>query len=447
MTAQQAIQRPRTSLSHPLQQLRPWAGWFLCAISVLLLALAILFSVHDAHTHLPIARDLHLFRTVVFDVGLLGFPIMGAVIFRHEPKNEIGRLFSVVGVLLAVEAFGLVYGFDATDLQPRVFPDGVFIAWIATWIWPLPTFLCAIFLPLLFPTGYPLSRRWGYFGVACAIGTALFTITQAFSPHPLAIPGHVANPVALPGSLGTSDRTAGLVLQALLILAGLGAIVSLLIRWRHSSMQVRQQLKLPLYTMAVLTGAFLVAYVSLRYFGLKAASFDLAMITAAAAYLLLPIAAGVATLNYRLYGINFVVYRALVSLLLASMIGGLTAAIGAILTVIANVVAGAHAGLRTTMIAAVVIAFLGIGLFEPIRLGLVRLQESIVERWFTAPEPSPDHESAASRKDSGSHVEGRRGGMGEQSGHGRSWQMLLLGGMLTALLILAKILAIWLSRK
>jgi len=54
--------------------------------------------------------------------------------------------------------------------------------WVANWAWIPAVVPVFIFLPLLFPTGRPLSPRWGHLARALAVAVSTLAVAGLFRP-------------------------------------------------------------------------------------------------------------------------------------------------------------------------------------------------------------------------------------------------------------------------
>ena len=135
-------------------------------------------------------------------VGFLSFATLGALIVTRARQRRIGWLYCAIGLTVLVDSFSGNYAVVALILAPNALPAGLAFAWIQTWSWILPAGLLVIFLPLLYPTGRLLSRRWRPVAV-CAIGLiGGGTVLAAIAPGPLAnhlldLPVTIANPLGV----------------------------------------------------------------------------------------------------------------------------------------------------------------------------------------------------------------------------------------------------------
>src|SRR4029079_17560940 len=106
-----------------------------------------------------------------------------------------------------------------------------------------------VFLPLLFPDGRLASPLWRPVAWLGGIAIILFTASLAFSPGPISGGIDIENPIGIDGfgrsiSSGTGSRGPIATLAvALLVLAMVFALVSVIWRYRHAGPVQRQQLR------------------------------------------------------------------------------------------------------------------------------------------------------------------------------------------------------------
>lgn len=236
----------------------------------------------------------------------LGAATAGAIISSRLPRNTVGWIFLGIGFLLGLLFAAGAYANLGIDVeQGSYLPGSRIAAWVGTWIFIPAAFGLPIFLLLLFPDGRFISKRWRLAGWVLG-GLVLFaTASKAFLPG--RIPPGLENPFAPGGAAGEVFRVLDRVTDALALPAFALAVAGLVIRLRRSRGVERQQLKWFAFS-AVLAGAGLGSSVFLP--GGWAA--DLAFLVGLLALAALPVAAGIAILQYRLYDIDVIVNRALV---------------------------------------------------------------------------------------------------------------------------------------
>jgi hypothetical protein len=254
------------------------------------------------------------------------------------------------------------------------------VADIAVWLygWPGPLSVAAmVWLLLVFPDGHFLSTRWRALGritVAIAIAASLAT---AFAPGPLdeTIGFPVDNPFPIRGSAASGLQAAaalGFVLSLVLFVAGAFALLR---RYRFGSLVQRLQIRWFVYAAAACATLFMAQLVGLVYFGslLAAPAWIHALsVISVSSGILLPVAAAVAILRYRLYDIDLLIKRTVVY-------GATSAAIAAtfFLGIIAlqAILRPLTSGSELAIAASTLVSF---ALFQPIRR---RVQNAVDQRF------------------------------------------------------------------
>jgi hypothetical protein len=290
-----------------------WLGWGVWVLTVLAMALTLILTV----LNYPISslRDM-----VALSLLLLAFSTVGALVASRRPGNPIGWLFCAGAIVWMLGELGLQYAVYALIIAPSALPAGAWMVWFGTWARGIGWFLIVAFLLLLFPTGRLPSPRWrpvlwgavGYIGV--------FTIVVWLSPVlPDTRLGFVHNPLGLEiESVSVLLELLYFTIPLLLVAGGMAVIV----RFRRSRGDERQQLKWFAYAVGVMVVTFTVWF-PLQVVGFVAIG-SLTFIVPLAG---LPIAAGVAILKYRLYNIDLIINRTLVygsltAVLVAAYFGG-----------------------------------------------------------------------------------------------------------------------------
>jgi hypothetical protein len=287
-----------------------WVAWSMLAIFVVSLGVAIPLSLANGNFQ----RQPGFYLALL--LAMAAFTAVGAVIVAHRPGNAIGWLFSAIGLVSAIGALAVEYAEYAYLTRPGSLPGAVLAAWFQWW-W-LPMFgLVFVFTLLLFPTGRLLSARWRPIAVLATIATAAVAVLGALQPT-LTLQDEdytVRNPIGLAGVPHPEEGALGVVLLGLAAFCAAAAIASLLLRFRRSRGVEREQLKWFTYAAALAILCNLVPIplpegaVGDVLFGLTVA--------------LIPIAAGIAILRYRLYDVDRLINRTLVY-------GSLTALLGAV---------------------------------------------------------------------------------------------------------------------
>jgi len=251
--------------------------------------------------------------------------LTGAVLLTRLPANPIGWLLSVGGLLFALA--------NSESWLPALlvnhgFMFGVWVFWIAALCW-VPAVVCvAVLVPLLFPTGHLVSRRWGLVVFAGLASIVLSTLQDAFTPYPPnSAPTGLSNPVGVSGSLldllgifGAISSLAGVVCLPLVA-------ASLISRYRGAAGIERAQLRWFAAVIAIIGPAFAIGIVTSPSDSPFASTIgNLAFLATFVGLALLPVAIGIAVLRYRLYDIDIIVRRTAVYVPLTAILAGLYAA-------------------------------------------------------------------------------------------------------------------------
>jgi hypothetical protein len=254
----------------------------------------------------------------------LAFTIVGALIASRRPENTIGWICLVAGLfwtLIALDDQYIAYGLATTGVVPL--PAAVALN---QWVWVPPVGLLSIYLILFFPDGKLPSRRWrplAWFSGAVLI---LVSLAIALAPGPLPDLGGVRNPFGLEGYPWIADVSN--VIAVLIPLCALASALSLVLRYRRSGSEEREQIKwiafagsfvglmslITVFSVLILKPLFLGATgTQPLWLGVLQ---DLELLSFAG----IPVAVGFAVLKYRLYDIDVLINRALVYAPLTAML-------------------------------------------------------------------------------------------------------------------------------
>jgi MFS family permease len=283
-----------------------WVAWSMLVIFIVSVAFATVLAVADD----SFQQDPASFG--LFVLGFGAFMVVGALVVAHRPRNPIGWIFSAIALLAFTGGVAGEYATYGLVTRPGSLPGATLAAWYASWPWYPTLALALVFTPFLFPTGHLLSPRWRPIAWLAGVATAVFTVLAALQAElDLGSDQVIANPIGIAGVENPEQSTVGMALLDLVILSGVVAFVSLVIRFRRSQGEERQQLKWFTYSAAL---------VPLALLG-DALPAPLGNIVFTVPIVFLPVAAGIAILRYRLYDIDRLINRTLVY-------GSLTAILG-----------------------------------------------------------------------------------------------------------------------
>ncbi len=246
----------------------------------------------------------------------LAFPLVGALIASKRPENAVGWLCLVVGLiwtLIGVLEYYSYYG----AATPGSVPFPVAMAGISDWMWVPAMGLLGTYVLLLFPDGRLPSRRWRPLAWLSGAVILLLSVCVMLAPGRLGNLAGVRKPFALEGA----DWLVGgaYALLPLLPLCMLASALSLVMRYRRSGGEQRQQIKWMAFAASVVVVlyaiAMLVSFVFPEESWTTAGTvwwLNLLTYAVLLSFTLVPIAVGVAVLKYRLYDIDVLINRTLV---------------------------------------------------------------------------------------------------------------------------------------
>jgi hypothetical protein len=305
-------------------------------------------------------EDLEL---AIMGAALL-FPLVGLIVVARRPDHLVGWLFGAIGVLWTTGTLAAGYSTYAVVTEPGAL-GGWLAAWYGEWFWIVFWFLTLVVTPMVFPTGHSLSRRWGVVLRSSLAVAAVCTVIAAMDPA-LEILGtkiEVDNPLGTALGADPDDTALGLIMFPLMLGSAAGAATSLVLRFRRSRGDERQQLKWFTFAAVILVFLFLV----------NAVVEDTLNALFVAALALVPTAAGIAILKYRLYDIDVLINRTLVYGGLTAVLGGLyLASVVALQLILRPVTSDSDLAVAASTLAVA-------GLFRPVR---ARVQALIDRRFY-----------------------------------------------------------------
>jgi len=231
-------------------------------------------------------------------VGSTVFAIPGVMLAVRRPANVIGWFFLAGGSFSSFQLATGEYAVFALRVRHGDLPGGDVAALISNSV-QVSVVLTFLLLLLLFPTGSLPTPRWRVGAYLLLAGFGCVTVGSAFGSGPLESLPFVQSPLRVTGGEALFAAVVG-VGGSLAVAGGVVALASLLVRYRRSKGEQRQQLKLFAYA-AVL--GIVIILVTPERFG------SVAWTLAPSG---LPVAAGIAILRYRLYDIDRIISRTIV---------------------------------------------------------------------------------------------------------------------------------------
>jgi len=284
-------------------------AWSLCLLCVVLAAASLILALLNGRTLGEIFLAWDGPSIALLPTWTVSFSVVGALIASHRPENPIGWIFLAEGFCYGLLIATDEYATYALLTNPGSLPLGAEASWLAEWIWAPGLGLSLVFLPLLFPDGRPPSRRWRPVVWLGGLSIGLICVLTSIVLWPERGPALV-RPGSFPEFEGWRYAVGeGLfkLVVPMLFLAGLGAVISLLVRFRRARGDERQQIKWFASAAALSLVWIIVLGQSTR--GLPEAIVALSSLLVIPS---VPIATGIAILRYRLYDIDILINRTLV---------------------------------------------------------------------------------------------------------------------------------------
>jgi hypothetical protein len=263
-------------------------AWSLCGMSLGLIACTLALAVRDG-------ADV---QGVSFPLALMASTLVGGLVASRRPENPVGWFF-----LAAAACFNLT-GFAAEYIALGLAGSRA-MAWLISWLWVPGVMLLLCFVPLYFPDGRLVSPRWRWIVRFALVFSVFATVHSALSPGEIQDSG-IANPLGIETSWPVFDLLEMLVFALYFPLLFVSA-ASLVVRFRRSGSVERQQIKW------LALAAVLIPVWFLTNAPVQAAAPNLFLVLDSFFFsAMIPLAAGIAILRYRLYDIDVIINRALV---------------------------------------------------------------------------------------------------------------------------------------
>jgi hypothetical protein len=340
-------------------------AWSLFGVALVMFLATIPLSLISVHGH-----TRHLSQAGFLTILPLALILLGVLIVSRQSHNPIGWIFTWAGVAVC-SAFTADAYVALSQTNHLHLPGMTVAAWYENVTAGPVIFGAFAFLFLLFPDGHVVSSRWRPIAWITGAATVAIFAASAFRPGPLGDYPAINNPFGLSWDAGGMDGPAGLSFFVLMA-ALMASAFSLVLRFRRSRGEERQQLKL--FATAAVFSAVLLLSGPLFWFVIPGPFDQLWNVVFLLAVTILPLAIGVAMLKYRLYEIDVIINRALVY-------GSLTVTLGLLymggvigLQALARAITG-----QTSDLAIAIVTLAVAGLFNPWRH---RVQRFIDRRFY-----------------------------------------------------------------
>lgn len=349
-------------MSRPVAARLAWPSFLLC---VVLLAVPQVFLFRNSSAQIVQSTDTWGTANMIFiyPVVIFAFALVGAMVSSRLPGNPIGWVCLAIGLTFMLGGTAGEYGVYALQTRPGSLPGGEYVAWLGNWLWIPPVVLIGTFMILFFPDGRLPTRRWRVVAWLSAAVLISASISEAFSPGPLDEAPDVTNPLGIESARSALElvNTGSLLLLPLCFVA---SALSMVLRFRRSTGEERQQLKWFATAAAFLAIAF--PFVFILSSGVVE---DFVTLTFAG----LPVAVGIAILRHRLYDIDRIINRTLVYATLTAMLAGVYLGGVVLLQYLFRTFAG-----ETSQLAVVASTLAIAAMFNPLR----RRVQGFVDRRF-----------------------------------------------------------------
>jgi hypothetical protein len=270
-------------------------AWSACLLAMALITCAIVLGVLNG-------ADA---EAVSFPLAVTASAVVGGLVASRRPANPVGWLFVGSATCVALNTVAAEYATYGLLTSPGALPFAGAMAWVSEWTEPWGAALLLVVLPFFFPDGRLVSPGWR--PIAWLVFLALMVdivVLRVLMPGVVVFGAtRIANPLGVETLRPFLDAIGtGVWLGSILV-----AVASLVVRFRRSRGEERQQIK----WLALAASAIPVWF--LTNAPIQAASPNLfQVVDALIVFALIPMAAGIAILRYRLYDIDVLINRTLV---------------------------------------------------------------------------------------------------------------------------------------
>jgi hypothetical protein len=281
-----------------------WLAWSVCGLALTLLACSVALGILNHY-------DLW---SLTFLAAQAAAALVGGLVASKRPANPIGWLVASHALCFTLGELTRQYAIYGLITDPGSLPLAKAMASPPYWIWFPGLMLVFSFLPLYFPDGQLVSRRWRPVAWLAVFATVFLTTFAAVRPGSDETQG-IPNPLGIEveGLLPLAG-VLEVVVPASWLTLGAASVTSLVVRFFRSRGEERQQIKWFVYAMVLVITFTLADVLFVR--DLPAASTILGPVVFASPF----VAIAVAVLRYRLYDIDLLINRTLVYGLLTVML-------------------------------------------------------------------------------------------------------------------------------
>lgn len=297
-----------------------WGAW----VTTLLLVIgSLLFWFMDGRKPLPISFAHGMLGVAAVAACAIVFTSLGAILGSRLPRNPIGWLLLVIGVLFALLTPVNLMIQSAFEVA-RPFPQATLVvAWLMSSAMTPVIAASILTVCIVFPDGRILPGRW-WIGAALALaGAILLAVASALEPTGLIWYPAVPNPAALPAAYGPLVTAVRLVSLASLVAGAAVASAAVGVRYRRADSAVQAQLRWILVGVALSTAGLLPMLLGRYAVHMSEATGEIVIGIAAAAVCAFPVSVALAIVRQHLFDIDQVISRTLVYVPLMGILAGL----------------------------------------------------------------------------------------------------------------------------
>jgi hypothetical protein len=209
-----------------------------CGLTLVMIACAVALGVPNQHG----------LRAMLFLLTEASAALVGALIISRRPRNPVGWLISCHALCFTLGEFSRQYAIYGLLTEPGSLPLARVMASPPYWVWYPGLIAMTAFLPLYFPDGRLVSRRWrpvAWLAVLLATALTAFAVVRPGGDETRGIP----NPLGIE-SLNDFEPVFGafeILVPVSWVVVGLLSVASLVVRFRRSRGVERQQIKWVVY--------------------------------------------------------------------------------------------------------------------------------------------------------------------------------------------------------
>ena len=294
-----------------------WLAWGLWVLTVALFAGALSGGASSQLPDRPSPLDV-----LTLGLVILAFPTVGAIVASRRPENPIGWIFCIIGLSVVAGVATSEYVLYVRHVAPSL-PAATFVAWFGNWIWFVGLGLASTLMLLLFPDGRPPSPRWRVVGWLAVLLIGITVLAFAVRPGPLDIESTTPNPFGINGPIGDLARAVTDLFVWPLVTLALASFTALVSRFVRARGDERQQLKWVAYAATIMAVGMAGGLVGAIAGKGDDPAFSWLFHVTLLGLGLIPVAAGIGILRYRLYDLDLLINRTVVY-------GVLTVTLGAV---------------------------------------------------------------------------------------------------------------------